>query len=58
MLTRVSGLVSPLWHYEDEAETDNNRECTVDRPPGLAGHKAAGDDIDPLKELDASGKNE
>jgi hypothetical protein len=44
-------LASPL---QQQADSDEYRDPAIERPPNLAGHKAAGQDVDPLQEPDGA----
>ena len=43
---------------EHEPKANYRGERAVDRPSGLAGHEAAGNDVDSLKKPDATDDNE
>ena len=43
---------------DQQANAQDKAHGTVDRPPGLASHEAAWEDVDSLKEPDASRDNE
>jgi hypothetical protein len=55
-LIRWGSLTSIRKHQDDDPY--NHRDGTIDRPLDLAGHKAAGENIDALQEPGASGKDE
>jgi hypothetical protein len=58
LLAPVPWLQRPFLRHEQQTDSHCHRNPTVHRPPDLAGHEAARQDVDALKEPDTAKDDE